>query len=814
MKPKVYKQLSSKEKEIVQMVCVVGLNSTMLLLRYIVAILLSQPKIISLNVIYVIISCLAPYAMWIYMTSTTFFNFHKRKIRILILAYINMALTLLQIVYVCVFKIVQPMIANIPPNEAMTVSMIKLLLIICPVAFLVLFGYLFYFLARHIIFTEEKLVKLKDFKITHHIDTRENKDSLYDLKIMRDLETGEYITIKENDRRTHGLNNGASGTGKTSSVYGPIAENDLENKMRNAARRQREIENMLISNKAYIAGNFDNPTEWDVVAKKGYEDELSLIRKQYADCGMTVMAPNNSLNDTIIKLAAARDQTVNVLDPVKDYADYDNVVQVGMNPFILPFDLTEEERVIYITDIATMFSEVLVAMNEVNAKTEQYFRDINTSVTTYIAMICMLYRNIRREQTGIEEIQLCINEVELLKPRIYEIESYYGITVSTTEVQKPSKGGLMSALTRENIEKDDPKEDEASRENPYYMIIKNVKMELLGDGYAKMYDQIRGLRTLINKLLLDPRIKRLLGAKKHFLDFDGALKNNEITLVNTALELGAQTSTGLGLFFLLNFKIAVLRRPESLRSFHSFMIDEASQYMHQAYEDMVSLFRQYNVACLFAIQSQSQFEKNEFTKYLKGVFQGVGLHIVFGRIGESEMQMYSSLAGVKKLKMIQRTVSKTSLLTENPSYSMSDRTTPTTENIMEGEEMRYRDFQEITVFWTDNGRIMRARPAKVEFVKPEAYEHRQIYHPDWKKYVETLDDWSWSKPAASSDVALPEPERIHNQNIVQIEENEVPGEEMTLGDLLSAALSDVTAVDDEDDDMDQSYIDIVNKMNK
>jgi len=813
MKIREYKELNKQEKEIAYMALLLVVNIIMLCIRYVMALIFVQPKVISLNVLYMVVSCIAPYGMWIYATSTTYFNFHRRKIRLLILAYVNDVLTVLQVVYALEYRFLRTLIAQIPPNEAMTPTMIRLLMVISPVAFMTLFGYLLYYLGRYIIFTEERVASIKSFKIKHHIDTRENKENMFDLTIMRDLETGELIKIKENDRRTHGLNNGASGTGKTSSVYGPIAENDLTKKYLNQINRQRLIEQMVKAQEAYIGGNFKNPSEWDVVAKKGYEKKLADIRKKYEDCGMTIMAPNNSLNDTAIKLADARYQMVNVLDPVKDYSAYKNVRQIGMNPFILPFNLTEEERVIYITNIATMFSEVLVAMNEVNAKTEQYFRDINTSVTTYIAMICMLYRNIRHEQTGLEEIQLCINEVQTLAPMISEIERYYGISVHVSSVEKPAKGGLMASIARKDFEQDEPKETEESRENPYYMIIKNIKAELLGDGYAKMYDQIRGLRTLINKLMLDPRIKRLLTARENYLDFDGILKNNEITLVNTALELGPQTSTGLGLFFLLNLKIAVLRRPENLRSFHSILIDESSQYMHQAYEDMVALFRQYNVSCMFAIQSQSQFEKNEFTRYLKGVFEGVGLHIVFGRIGESEMQMYSNLAGVKKLKMVQRTISKTSLLTEDPSYSMSDRTTPTTENNMEGAEMRYRDFQEVTVFWVDDGRIMKARPAKVEFVKPEAFERREYYQPDWKQYVETLD--GWDKPAATTEIDNPLPRILYTNNISQIEEDEELDEEISIGEILSAALQEVSAVDDDDDeDADEDYIAMVNRMNK
>ena len=74
---------------------------------------------------------------------------------------------------------------------------------------------------------------------------------------------------------------------------------------------------------------------------------------------MTIIAPNASLVIEIIKIMRARGFRVNVLDPVGDYSMYDNASMVGINPFYVPLGLSEEERVIYISQAASVFAEVL-----------------------------------------------------------------------------------------------------------------------------------------------------------------------------------------------------------------------------------------------------------------------------------------------------------------------------------------------------------------------------------------------------------------------------------------------------------------------
>lgn len=62
---------------------------------------------------------------------------------------------------------------------------------------------------------------------------------------------------------------------------------------------------------------------------------------------------------------------------------------------------------------------------------------------------------------------------------------------------------------------------------------------------------------------------------------------------------------------------------------------------------------------MVAIRTLDQMEKNEITKYLKGIILGCAHIIVFGRSSLSDMEIFSSLAGVQDVKDVQTSTSET-----------------------------------------------------------------------------------------------------------------------------------------------------------
>ena len=128
-----------------------------------------------------------------------------------------------------------------------------------------------------------------------------------------------------------------------------------------------------------------------------------------------------------------------------------------------------------------------------------------------------------------------------------------------------------------------------------------------------------------------------------------------------------------------------------------------------------------------AIKTLDQFEKNEITKYLKGVILGCAHIFVFGRSSLSDMEVFSAMAGIHDEAEEQSTVSETALSADSPTLSYSSRETFTQRNLMEETDIRMKELQEITLFTTQNGRLLPPLHAGVEFLRPADWKSSPNY---------------------------------------------------------------------------------------
>lgn len=808
---------SGIEKGIFFIILIIMLNSLLLFGRYICTYINLGSRVVSNSPLYIIPAITIPYAAWVIATNENFWAFHRRKRLFFYLCAINAVLAIFQPVYSLVRDCMLKLVFKIPTNPCLTERMVLLL------AYLSIFGLftlsilLVYRQIQPIVVSETTRRQIELFKLQHIKDDRESRQYKYDIDTIKSLETGQPVRIKENDRFVQCEINGASGTGKTSSIFLGVILRDLIQKLINRTKRQEELMQMLLHKKATIKGPLREFDENAIIpignTKSEYkrnEKQLANIRKKYPDCGMTIVAPNPSMIVDIIRMCAARDINVNVLDPVGHYGEYENVKEVAINPFYLPFNLDESERVIRISKASSVFADVLIATNQMGGQSDVYFTDISLSVSSNIASVVMLAKNIKGEQAYIDDIHECISNFDNLIPYINIIEQHYGITVEALQTTNNKNNGKITPefLMKSQTNSAGPVSSKKAKKNPYYQQILFVKQELLGDGKEAMFSQARGLRNLITKILQDPRIKNKLSARdEERIDFDGILSRNEITVVSTAIELGQSISTSFGLFFLLNHRTSVLRRPKETRTPHFLWVDECAQYVHPFFDDVIALYRQYRVAAVLTLQTLTQLEKHSATAYLKNVFLGAGTHIVFGRLATEEMKLYSEMAGINRELQEQKSFTKNSVLSSNPSYTESVRTTPTITNIMEGADMRMLDFQELTIFTVNNGRVLPGQFARVFFIGEDAFDRQRTKTFLWEKAV----------PEAFREAeGIEEPIQ---KNAVEIEENEEEQEPVTFDDaILSEAeeelLIKATPAADklEDNSSDMSLNDLYNML--
>lgn len=638
-----------------------------------------------------------PVILWLFSTAFDYFNFYYIKTLTYAVTAYSEALLLITIVFELLSRLLLPGIMSIKTDAIFTKQMVLFLArITTELPLLLLMLLLVKGFAKPILSPQSRKALLA-FKITH-LSGRKRADNEfeYSLAIAKDIKSGHSITISEKDRFLHTLVDGTSGTGKTSSTILPAIKDDLNMRCRAEQAQMAHMLELVHENGFIYTGDglkFSlndftpaNPPE-STHTKEAY-DALDTLRLKYPVCGITVLAPEDSLTDDVCRLCEARGIPYNRIDATLDENGMRKSNWTGMNPFFLSDKLSGDDRHQAIVKKAVVFSDVMQVITDLKGKADSYFTGLNRQMLANLAILVMnTVPLLQNRQATPEDLQLLINNFDLLPPYVSKLEQ----------------------LDRER--------------HRYTFILQYIREDLLGKGRTKMEDQSRGTRNIINEFLLMPGSKEVYCAQTS-IDFDRILLNGEITVCNYDLASGDSNAVAFGLFFLLSFNNAVLSRPgtEATRTPHFFYIDELPVLIHSSLEKNFSLFRKFRVAMFCAIQTLDQFEKNDITKYLKGVILGCAHILIFGRSSLSDMEVFSAMAGVHDEIDEQSTVSETALSADSPTLSYSSRETMAQKNIMEEIDIRMRDFQEITIFTTRNGRPLPPYHAKVDFLKPCDWE--------------------------------------------------------------------------------------------
>lgn len=697
---------------------VVGFNFIFMLIQFVYVFYTLRIEALWLNPIYGVISILAPYALWIYSTVFDYFNFLKRKKRMLWLCILNSFLVLLRYCMEPFGMLVVPFCMKIWVDgffftEFMVVNLARFLIFIMEL----FVGYIMYSNAVSYLFDEEVDDRIKTFKILHHIDTRKNKDATYDINIMRDLETGDVMPIFEKDRYTHIVVDGSSGTGKTSSFLEPVFYNDLKIRVKNTEKKMKELYEFVSAGKGVCLVDTEEQTAdyKNIVPKEQYEKEYRDIIEKYRDCGYCVIAPNNDITDKIKSLCEAHHVTCHVMDPMP-YSDGTFRKDLAvLNPLFVSPNIPEWDIENVITSKAAMFSDIMQSVAEMKGKSDGYFISVNRTCTTNIAILLMCaykYSPIYKGQhPTMVDVLKALNDFTLLEVYVNIVESQF------------AKPGVKP----EN--------------QPYYLVTSYVRQTFLGGLSDKLSEHSSGLKIVLQEILNNPRMRRLLGGEgDYYIDFDDVLAKGDIVVINYALEMGETLSTTYGLMCVESLNQAILRRPGTEKDRIPFVliIDELARLMTPSIEQGFTLYRQYRVSMIVAFQSLSQFERYENYKYLPKVLLTCGTHILFGRAGLEEMRIYSELAGKKNTTTTQKSVSQTSILDANPSFSMSERETSGETEVIKPIDIRKRDFQEVTVFTTRNNRVLEPMICKLNFLPKSAFDAIDIVEYDWNQYKTTI----------------------------------------------------------------------------
>ena len=445
------------------------------------------------------------------------------------------------------------------------------------------------------------------------------------------------IVVPEKKRYEATLVQGATGTGKTATVLLPMSALDLEKKFFFREYSKKVGYSMLKKGIAYMNGPYDNryinrnfslrllkpktgmtdQFDSEVAPLVQYHDNAT-GETTYRDLGITIVENDGNFISQFIGVAKNFDMDVLSIDPANPEKT------LSINPFAIPDP----------AKAASIVADVLMAMygSESKGTSDPFFTQVTIDAFQNLTILLKeMYPVLHGgEMASLEDmLELLYNfdaveEMTEEMKRIPELEQKYKLLIKYFE-----KNFYKPSLNINGYE------------------IPGSK----GSGRKDTERFLYGAITQLNNLVRNPGLKAALCGKKNVIDFDKALANGSIiTACSRKGELGIIQAKAFGMFFILQFQDAVLRRKgnEDSRTPHFLYIDEFPEYITKDMDVMFTLFRKYRCGVTVAIQNLSQLEKSGHSYYRQTVLANTKTQIVFGDTVPEDSEYWNKAFGMEK----------------------------------------------------------------------------------------------------------------------------------------------------------------------
>lgn len=681
----------------------------------------------------VAIESLLPFIVWMWSTKHDAFNYYRIKFLTFAGCVFNWILLTFGCFRIGIMRILRMVFFSVPTGGSLKPIVIVVAYYVFT-ATIILFAFIALALqVRKSLLEKMMYRKIIKFRIVKVIPTMPWKRRFsYDMCIVRNLINAKLYRIFEEDRRLHSKGVGSTGGGKTATILTVSYENDLKRKVKNIDYQKKKVRKLLEKQQVQMTCDFEDidfnidyfmphPSlpkgEQDRVAKR-----LNHLKYTAKNAGMTVMCPNKAFCDELYDLIKAKGLRVNRIDPFAASSGVDEEDIIGFSPIYVPLidNESEDDYLFRVFTAAMLYADVNQAIFEMSGKGDPYFTGLNKNLSVAAAVTMII-------------------AYPLVHPGEYATIGHVQEVISDFNVIRPYRDALIEKFGKKNEVGIVVKTPGSVKMGPnLQIIVDRIDRDFLGPNATKINEQATGLRNIIDESLTNPYIRKILCAKKT-INLDRALEQGELTLVNFEISLGS-VSTGFGMFFMLSFIQAVLRRPGTLKTRlpHFFSIDEAPMLFHPRLELCTTLFRQYNTSMLLFMQSLSQYDKNSTTQYLKTVLTGNCAHqIIFGRASKEDMEFYRDISGIEFDVEEVLSVRESTLTEENTSQQFTHSATLEERERITMDDIRYREFLECTVFSTQHSAPIEPFLGKTHFL-PKGYDARMPrYRLNWHRYYDS-----------------------------------------------------------------------------
>lgn len=455
-----------------------------------------------------------------------------------------------------------------------------------------------------------------------------------EVKLCDDLTSGSPVMITEARRMETVLVQGATGTGKTSTLLLPMCASDLNKKYFFREKAKELGYKALTSGCAYINAPYDNETLNKCFTLNflrpiyGREKEFKEILEPmikcedkeakefvFRDLGVTVLEPDGNFIDDFRLIADNLGIMVYKIDPL----DPDSY---GINPFINKSP----------AKVASIISTVLKGMYESENpdSSNVFFGQVTQQALENLAILLKVMHP-----------RLHDNEIPTLEDMLACLYNYNIVEDMCEEMKKDPVLSVRYEILIKYFEK--------NFYNPPLDINGRPVLGSVGSNRKETEMFLYGATTQLDNLMRNKMVRRILCSRDNNIDLDRVLAEGSCVSVCTRRgELGALLSKPFGMFYILTMQDAVLRRPgdENTRIPHFMYIDEFPDFVNKETETCFTLFRKYRCGMTIAIQNLSQLERNKAMKYYKQVVTSNSKTVaVFGDTNKEDSEYWSLAFG-------------------------------------------------------------------------------------------------------------------------------------------------------------------------
>lgn len=428
-----------------------------------------------------------------------------------------------------------------------------------------------------------------------------------EVRLCYDLNSGEPVMVPEARRMETVLIQGATGTGKTSTLLLPMCASDLEKKYFFREKAKELGIKALRAGCAYVNAPYDNETLNKCFSlnllrpiygrEKEFEEILKPMIKSkdevnkmisFKDLGITVLEPDGNFIDDFRLIADNLGIMVYKIDPL-DPESY------GINPFINKSP----------AKVASIISTVLKGMYESENpdNSNVFFGQVTQQALENLAILLkVMYPRLHD------------NKIPTLEDML---ECLYNYGVVEDMCERMKEDPVLSVKHSILI-----KYFEKNFYNPPLDINGRPVLGSVGSNRKETELFLYGATTQLDNLMRNKMVRRILCSRDHNIDLDEVLSTGGcVSVCSRRGELGALLSKPFGMFYILTMQDAVLRRPgdENTRIPHFMYIDEFPDFVNKETETCFTLFRKYRCGMTIAIQNLSQLERSKSMKFYKQV---------------------------------------------------------------------------------------------------------------------------------------------------------------------------------------------------